>query len=180
MFPEVTNERANTERNKKSSILPDAITKIELSETQTATDRSAKVMQFFGNVDSENFTETSETIIFNSDGKATKTLRKSGKTNGRQRTEIKEKHTANFRKERFLKLAEILVEYDFLNVEDSEYITSMPLKRELKISYSDSVIGLVISEKRIELGHGGEETAELEAILKGFELLQKEIDWKKL
>lgn len=177
---EQTKSEPKKQKRKPSPISSSSITRVQYIEFETATDYSKNIQQFFGNVNSDNYIDRSKIITLSADGTATKTIEKSGKLDGKKRPQTYTRYRGSFSKEKFFELAKVLVENDFLGEEASKYTTSLPLKRELVISYSDSVVGLLGYEKRIELGHGGHrETLELEAMWNAFENLESQIRWVK-
>lgn len=175
---EQTKNAPKKQKRKPSPISSSSITRVQYIEVETATDYSKNFQQFFGNVNSDNYLDKSKIIILSSDGTGSKTIKKSGRLDGKKRPQIYTSYRGSFSKEKFLELAKVLVENDFLGEGASKNTTSLLIKRELVISYSDTVVGLLGYEKRIELGHGGHrETLELEAMLNAFENLESQIRW---
>lgn len=74
-------------------------------------------------------------------------------------------------KEQFVRLAEVLVENDFLNEPDSREIITDSNSYALKITY-------VGGEKKIATSNVGRDTLETAAILRAFRELQNRVEWK--
>ena len=173
-------ESASAKQTKTpASIKPSAISKVEYRESNLQTSRPPDSVQFLGNVDSENNVDKSMVITLFSDGSAKKVSREKKTINGKKMRGTVKRSEGSFPQKDFQKLASALVENDFLNTEDSKNVTSAPWKRELVIFYSASIVSVMNSEKRIELGHTGEEKQELEVMVTAFERLEKTIKWEK-
>ncbi len=164
---------------KPSPIKPSAISKVEYRESDLQTNRPPDSMRFLGNVDSENNVDKSLVVTLFSDGTAQRVSREQKTINGKKMRATVKRSEGSFPQKDFQKLASALVENDFLNTEDSKNVTSLPWKKELVIFYSASMVSIVNSEKRIELGHDGEEKPGLQAILDAFRRLEKETKWEQ-
>ena len=154
----------------RSSVSASEITKVEFREDRTSTRASAA--QFFGNVNPANFVSRSTTVSFSADGSATKVIGESGAMNGIPVSPTPQKYSGATTRDKFVELAQILVENDFLGENDSKTSTSLPIKFVLTVAYSSG-------EKTIQTSNSGNDTPEVDAMLKAFRNLENSIAWRK-
>lgn len=161
-----------TPRVKNPSLISASeITKIQFSESKQSTQTAP--VQYFGNVNTNNYLSTSEVVSFSSDGTAVKISTRISTINGVRSPETIEKYSGSITREKFLELAQIFVENDFLGEEDSKTSTSLPINYTLNIIYSGG-------EKKFKTSNSGDDTPEADAMLKAFKSLARSVNWQKL
>ncbi|MBC7898880.1 MAG: hypothetical protein H7070_02405 [Saprospiraceae bacterium] len=163
-------ETSSTPRPKQqSSVAPGEITSVEFDESSHVS--TASTALFFGKVNSLNNSLTSKSVIFYSDGAATKITAGERTVNGNKSYEGPKKYTASIGPAEFAVLALVLTKNDFMNEEDSREISSLPIKKVLIITYASGT-------KVIKTGNMGKDTPEITEILAVFRALEQKTAWK--
>ncbi len=169
--PENANPKPTPRTKSRSSISASEITKVGFSES-IHNSLTTPALLLFGNINTSNYSHRSGAVIFSADGTASRVINKTQTVSGTPMPEIIEKYNGSINAEQFAKLAQAVVENDFLNEEDSKTSTSLPINYTLTISYNSG-------EKIIKTSNTGKDTPEVDAILKAFKDLQNQIGWKK-
>jgi hypothetical protein len=125
----------------------------------------------FSNINMANYSSSSSTVTFSSDGTAAKETSSESTVNGVKQTQKNERFTATVDSSAFAALAKVFAENDFANEPDSRDITSLPIKKSLTITYSGG-------EKTINTGHMGKDSIETSAMLAAFKELEKKLSWQ--
>lgn len=149
------------------------ITRIRFSESSMASNYANRPAAFFSNVNVQNFTSSSRTVTFSSDGTALREIITESTVNGVKNPSKIQKFTATIPHGEFAELAKVFADNDFVNEPDSKDITSLPIKKALTVTYSGG-------EKTINTGHMNRDTPETAAMLGAFKELEKQTNWKNV
>jgi len=159
-------------RDKGSNLVAAAdITRVTFSESLMGSNFDRRSALYFGNINVQNFTSTSRSMTFSSDGSATKRSSVETTVNGVKSPAKIERYAATIDTALFAELAKALADNDFANEPDSRDITSLPIKKILTITYNGA-------EKTINTGHMGRNSLELSAMLNAVNALDRKTVWK--
>lgn len=147
------------------------ITKVSFLESAMGNRSSMRPAAHFSNINVANYSSSSSTVTFSSDGTATKNTLSESTVNGVKQTPKSERFTATVDTPDFAALARVFAENDFANEPDSRDITSLPIKKSLTITYRGG-------EKTINTGHMGRDSIETSAMLSAFKELEKKLAWQ--
>lgn len=152
------------------------IKKVQFNEVLYGT--SPKSSNVMSKMSAKNLTITTTSVEFSKDGTAVKIsdiLENDEK--GAEKNRQKIEYTGTIAQDQFARLAEVLIENDFFNRQDSRETVTDANNYNLKITYS-GINGDGI--KRIETNNTGKDTPEIEAILQAFANLQNQVVWKQV
>lgn len=152
------------------------IKKVQFNEVlYGTTPKSSNVMS---KMSAKNLSTTTTSVEFSKDGTVVKISDKlENDEKGAEKNRQKIEYTGTIAQDQFARLAEVLVENDFFNRQDSRETVSDANNYNLKITYS-FINGDGI--KRIETNNNGKDTPEIEAILQAFVNLQNQVVWKRV
>ena len=162
----------NLSRRKKGPIVVEAgeITVITLHRSSMRSAASTKPAAFFGNINVQNFISESTTLTFFASGIAQKIEVSERTVDGNKIFGGPTKYEVNLGRDAFARLAEVMVENDFVNEPDSTNIISLPIRVELTVKY-------VPNTKLIKASNAGRDTLEMKAMLKAIDHLAGSTDW---
>ena len=147
------------------------ITKVSYLESAMGSRTAMSPAAHFSNINVANYSSSSSTVTFSSDGTAMKNTLSESTVNGVKQTPKTERFTATVDAADFAALARVFADNDFANEPDSRDITSLPIKKSLTITYSGG-------EKTINTGHMGKNSIETSAMLTAFKELEKKLSWQ--
>jgi hypothetical protein len=170
--PGRTQPDAPTPRTKSSNPVAAAdITKVSYLESSMSNRSATSPAAYFSNINVANYSSSSSTVTFSSDGTATKETSSESTSGGVKQAPKNERFTATVDSSAFASLAQVLADNDFANEPDSRDITSLPIKKLLTIAYTGG-------EKTIVTGHMGRNSIETSAMLAAIKELEQKVSWQ--
>jgi len=168
-FPEISGVRPTPRPKIVSPISATEIVQVEYTES---TNRIEYPAQYFSNLTPINSFFRSLTVTFINDGRAKKAMYQREITNRVGTPERVERHTGAIAPEKFVELARVLIENDFLGEEDSKTSTYSPTNHTLTVVY-------VSKSKSIQISDSGSHSPEAEAMMQAFRRLENSVEWQK-
>ncbi len=147
------------------------ITKVSYLESSMSNRSAMSPAAYLSNINTTNYSSSSSTVTFSSDGTATKVTASESTVNGVKQAPKNESFTAAVDSSDFAALAKVLADNDFVNETDSRDITSLPIRKILTVTYNGG-------EKTIVTGHMGRNSIETSAMLAAIKELEKKVSWQ--
>jgi hypothetical protein len=146
------------------------ITKVSYLESSVSKLSATSPAAYLSNIRGD-YSSSTVTVTFYSDGTATKQTSSQATVNDAAQSPKSERFTATVDSGNFAALAQVLADNDFANEPDSRDITSLPIRKILTITYNGG-------EKTIITGHMGKNSIETSAMLTAFKELEKKVSWQ--
>jgi hypothetical protein len=146
------------------------ITKVSYLESSMANRAAMSPAAYLSNINMSNYSSSSSTVTFSSDGTATKQTASESTVNGVKQTPKNEGFTGTVDSSAFAALAQVFADNDFANEPDSRDITSLQIRKILTITYNGG-------EKTIVTGHMGRNSIETSAMLAAIKELEAKVSW---